>query len=184
MKNNFLIPLALVLITSMSACGEQVSTQPSLNPSVPDSSVTTSAQNPTTPSVTLAPVEEEYTIKVTAPTGVEYSLNKPKAKKGEKVELTITSLASGYTIKKVTMNNSELTGSNNVYSFTMPDRSVSINIEVNVDGDVTLVGQIAANLVLNPETGIYEARNVKVENSVKSSSLPCIGSLFGYSIAY
>ena len=167
MNKKILFPLALILSTAIFACGEQQVTTatPGSTSTTPNVSATTTAPQPTIPSVTpTTPVEEEYTIRVTAPTGVEYSLNKNKAKKGEEITLTITSLASGYTIKKVTLNNSEITGSNNVYTFTMPNRSASINIEVNVDGDVTLVGEIAANLILNPETGIYEARNVKIDN--------------------
>ena len=169
MNKKILFPLALILSTAIFACGEQqVSSTPSLDSTSVNPNVTTTAPQPTIPSVTpTTPVEEEYTVRVTAPTGVEYSLNKNKAKKGEEVVLTITSLASGYTIKKVTLNNTEITGSNNVYTFTMPNRSASINIEVNVDGDVTLVGEIAANLVLNEETGIYEARNIKVDSPSK-----------------
>lgn len=170
MKKKLLFPLALILSTAIFACGEQQATTSTLGPTPIDPSVatTTTTPQPTIPSATpTTPVEEEYTIRVTAPTGVEYSLSKNKAKKGETVTLTITSLASGYTIKKVTLNNSEITGSNNVYTFTMPNRSASINIEVNVDGDVTLVGEIAANLILNEETGIYEARNIKIESPKK-----------------
>ena len=41
---------------------------------------------------TSTPIEEEYVIKVTAPTGITYTLSKEKAKAGESVTLTITSV--------------------------------------------------------------------------------------------
>lgn len=107
-------------------------------------------------------VEEEYAIRVTAPGGVTYSLSKQKAKKGESVTLTIDSLETGVSIKKVLMNGTVLTSSDSkTYTFTMPNQSALITIEVDVSGDVTLVGEVSAKLV-QEASGIYVARNVKV----------------------
>jgi hypothetical protein len=107
---------------------------------------------------------ETYVIKVVAPTGVTYTLNKQRAAKGEEVVLTITELSSAMSVKEVTMNGSVLSGNDGAYSFTMPDRSVTIKISVVVEGDVTLIGDIAAALELGQD-GIYVARNIKVEGS-------------------
>ena len=107
--------------------------------------------------------EEKYVIRVTAPGGVNYSLDKQEAAKGETVTLTINSVESGVTIKSVTMNSSTLssTDGGHTYSFTMPNQSALINIEVEVSGEVTLVGEVSAALT-QEASGIYVARNVAV----------------------
>ncbi len=109
------------------------------------------------------PEVEEYVIRVTAPAGINYSLNKEKAAKGEDIVLTINSVEKGMTIKKVVMNSTTLTSGDGgkTYTFKMPNQSALINFEVDVAGEVTLIGEVSA--VLTQEaSGIYVARNVSV----------------------
>lgn len=124
--------------------------------------------NPPAPPIV---VDTEYKIQVTAPSGIEYTVSKEKAKKDESVTLTITTVPNGFSIKSVVMNKTtELTGTNNVYTFTMPNRSVSIVISVSVTGDVVLEGDIAAQLTLNPTTGVYELLDYAVTNGTEESA--------------
>lgn len=140
--------------------GESSSGQSSSGDSSSDSSSSDSSSS--------EPEEEEYVIKVVAPSSISYSLNKTKAKKGEQVVLTITNVASGYSIKDVTLNTSTtLVGEDGVYSFTMPNRSAIINITVSVSGEVIISGDIAAVLEKGGD-GIYVARDVEV-NTTKNA---------------
>ena len=145
------------------------------NPSS-DSSDTSNTSNSSTSST---PVEETYHINLSVPTGVTAHLDKTEAAKGDEVTLTIDKVESGYKITKVLLKSygeETLESSDGkTYTFTMPDRSVSITINVQVEGDITLVGDIVAALTLNPETGIYEARNVKVDVDSEMA-------IFGYQV--
>ena len=113
---------------------------------------------------TSTPIEEEYVIKVTAPTGITYTLSKEKAKAGESVTLTITSVPESYSIKTVTVNGAAVSGTNNVYTFVMPNRSVTISITCDVIGDVTISGDFAAVLE-KQDDGTYVARDVEVQGT-------------------
>lgn len=156
MKKKIVAIISTLLLTGMLA-----SCNTTNNSSSQDQSSSSTSSVGTSTSSTSVSVDEEYLIRVNAPTGVTYELSKQKAKTGELVTLTIT-LPSGYSIEKVTMNSTEITAkSANVYEFTMPNRSVTIAITCNVEGEVTLVGDIVA--VLEKENDIYVARNVKVE---------------------
>ncbi|MCQ3034698.1 MAG: hypothetical protein MJ248_00485 [Bacilli bacterium] len=116
------------------------------------------------------PEEEKYRVSVTVPSGVKYELSHEYAKEGEVVTLTITEVGAGISISSVTMNNSELTATAaNVYSFTMPSRSARIVIKLSISGDVVVEGDIAALLTKDPVTGIYCAKNVKVEGAGETS---------------
>ena len=153
MKAKKLLVLSLSLLGLLVAC----------NTSQGGATENTSQESTTSETATTSQEEEAYVIKVYAPTGVSYELNKQRAKKGEEVVLTLHT-NDGYTINEVTLNNAPLTGNNGVYTFTMPNRSALINVTVSVDGDVTLVGEVVAKLELEP-SGIYVARNVKVNTS-------------------
>lgn len=115
------------------------------------------------------PEKQTYRISLIAPTGVTASLDKTEAAEGEVVTLTIDEVLAGYRVTSVVLHSysdTELTSTDNrTYTFTMPDRTVTVQISVEVEGKITLVGDFAAALNLNPETGIYEARNVKVEGT-------------------
>ena len=113
---------------------------------------------------TSTPIEEEYVINVTAPTGITYTLSKEKAKAGESVTLTITSVPESYSIKTVTVNGTAVSGTNNVYTFVMPNRSVTISITCDVIGDVTISGDFAAVLE-EQDDGTYVARDVEVQGT-------------------
>lgn len=134
----------------------------SVEDSTPDSSVEDSTGDST-------PTVETYKIGLTVPTGITASLDKTEAAEGETVTLTINTIDAGYTITHVSLisyQTSDLTSTDGkTYTFTMPDRSVSIVIYVEVEGEVTLVGDVVAALTKNPETGIYEAKGVKVEGT-------------------
>ena len=124
---------------SSSSSGQSSGSQSSSGDSSSNSSSSDSSSS--------EPEEEKYVIKVVAPSSISYSLNKTKAKKGEQVVLTITNVASGYSIKDVTLNTSTtLVGEDGVYTFTMPNRSAIINITVSVSGEVIISGDIAAVL--------------------------------------
>lgn len=154
MKKRVLTFLSAVLLTGvLASCGPT------------DPSDSTGGQGQTTSSNGTSNVlpDEEYTIRVTAPSGVLYSLSKEKAKSGESVTFTITSLPSGFSVKSVQMNSQELTGTDNAYTFTMPNRSVTISVLCEVDGEVTLIGDIVG--VLEKEGDMYVLRNVKVEKA-------------------
>ena len=115
-------------------------------------------------------VEDEYAIVVSAPTGVSYDVSATRAKKGETITLTITSVSDGFSIKDVRVNNgSPLTpeADGKTYKFTMPNRSASIVIRVAVSGDVVLDGDIAVKLN-ETSSGVYEAKNVKIASDTES----------------
>lgn len=152
MKKKLFAFLSILLLTgSLASCGGQT-----------DSSSNGGSQDSSSPST---PINEEYVIRVTAPTGIAYQLSKEKACAGETVYLTITSLPSGFSIQKVTLNSSTTLEetSDKVYSFTMPNRSVTISILCSVEGEVTLVGDIVA--VLEKEGDLYACHDVKVEKA-------------------
>jgi len=119
-----------------------------------------------TPTPTPEPVVTTYKVQVSCPTGVTATSSHDRAEKGQEVTITITSIAAGFSIKKVTLNtNTELTASEtNVYKFTMPNQSALIKISVDVTGEVTINGDFAAAFTKNEDTGIYEAKNVLVKN--------------------
>lgn len=107
--------------------------------------------------------EDEYNINVSAPSIITYTLNKNRAKEGELIELTLT-VPEKCTVTSVKMNGTELTQNAGKYSFTMPNRVANIVVLADIDGDVTLVGELTASLV-DEGDGIYVARNVKVESN-------------------
>ena len=144
------------------------SSAPSSSPVDPGSSeagqsdTSTPTSDPTSESSSsVDPIpEERYAIQVSVPTGIEYTLSSNRAKKGEVVTFTLTKVPTAFTIVSVTLNNVALTGKDGVYNFTMPGRSVTIKVSVEVSGDVTLIGDIAASLV--EENGVYAAHGIAV----------------------
>lgn len=110
---------------------------------------------------TKTPIAEKYSVRVTAPNGVNYSLNKTEAEEGEEIVLTIDSVNAGISIKNVTFNNKTVTGSNNQYKYTMGAGSVVIKISVSVEGDIVIEGDLAASFA-KEESGLYAARNIEV----------------------
>ncbi|MCQ2772150.1 MAG: hypothetical protein MJ238_02590 [Bacilli bacterium] len=106
-----------------------------------------------------------YAIRVTAPAGVEYTLDKTKAAAGEDVTLTLKA-NNGVLIDTVTLNKSTiLKGNNGVYKFTMPDRSASIVITVTISGDIVINGEFNAVLTDDDHDGVFVAKDVKVTSS-------------------
>lgn len=130
-------------------------------------SSSSSSSSPSSSSSTPDPVEETYRVLLSVPTGVSAHLDKEEAAEGETVTLTIDTIESGYSVTEVLLQSYSTTPltseDGKTYTFTMPDRSVTVVINIQVEGDITLVGDVIAALTLNPETGIYEARNVKVD---------------------
>jgi len=101
-------------------------------------------------SYTTSKEAESYKIMVKVQDNViDYTLSKEKAKKGETVTFTITSIADGYSIASVKASANGVTVTdkgNNVYEFIMPDMSLYINVALNVTGDVTLQGDVTCPL--------------------------------------
>ena len=118
-------------------------------------------------SSTVDPVET-YAIRITSKTGVTLILDKTKAAEGETVTITVEKVESGYTLLGINVSAGskaiECTSADGgkTYTFTMPNQSVVVEPNVEVKGDITLVGDVVAVLTLNPETGIYEAKGVAV----------------------
>lgn len=118
-------------------------------------------------------VEDEYNVIVTVPNGVEYTVNKNKAKRGEAIEFVITSVANGLSIKDVKMNGIVQTAEadGKTYKFNMPNRSASIVVRVSVTGDVVIDGDFAAAFTeTSAGSGIYEAKNVKVPSTTSGTA--------------
>lgn len=102
---------------------------------------------------------EIYNVRVSAPTGLSYTLDKESAKAGETVTLTLT--PGAFQIEEVTLNGTAIEGKNNVYAFQMPDRTANIAIKASISGEVVLTGDVVASLTKG-EDGIYVARGIKV----------------------
>lgn len=119
---------------------------------------------------TVDPIET-YAIRLSSKTGVTITLDKTKAAEGETVTITVEKVESGYTllgIKVVAGSKTiECTSADDgkTYTFVMPNQSVMVEPNVEVKGDITLVGDVVAALTLNPETGIYEAKGVAVNTT-------------------
>lgn len=134
-KNAFLLSLlsTCLLLTACSGDNSNPTTDP------------TDSGSPTT-DIPVDPDEdvEDFAIVVTCPTGVTYTVDKERAVFNEEVTLTITSVADGFSIKDVKMNNVEITAiSANVYKFNMPNRSAAVVIRVSVSGEVVVDGDFA-----------------------------------------
>lgn len=153
----FLLSSALLFALVATGCNKTPADSSS------STSVDTSENNSETSSE-----EESYVIKVNAPAGISYTVDKERAKSGETVTLTITNIDSGFSIERVVLNDvTELVSdSGSTYQFTMPNRSAVITIYANVTGDVTLIGDIVAVLNLDSESEIYVARDVTVPASM------------------
>ena len=110
------------------------------------------------------PEEETYAIAVQVPSDIVLELNKTRAAKGEKIEIKVKSIEQGFELVSLKANNSALTAdANGIYSFIMPNRAVTITVELKVNGDVILAGEISVKLEEEvPGSGLYVARNVKV----------------------
>ena len=158
MKKSILILPALAL--ALAACGgtDVVSSSSSQAQSQGES------QSLSTGSSSHQEEEKTYIVTLTLPAGVEAELDKEEAKEGETVTLTILSTGPGFQVTGAKANEEELvsTDGNKTFSFTMPGRSVRVTVQVEVEGTVTLSGDIAAILTLE-ENGVYAARNVKVD---------------------
>ena len=109
-----------------------------------------------------------YNVSVSVPDGIKYTLSSTSAKPGSTVTFKITEIPASYTISSVTMNGSVLTGSDNTYSFMMPNKQADIVVKVNVNGDIVVEGDIAHAFV-NEGNGLYAARNV-VASGTKNQS--------------
>ena len=171
MKSKYLLLLAAGAL--LASCGGN-------NPTPSDSSLPEASSGETSrpsssgegskdaSSDSSTPAAEKYAIQVSAPSGIEYELSATRAAKGEEVVLTITHIPSAFTITSVTLNNvTTLEGHDGIYSFTMPGRSVTLKISVDVRGEVVLVGDVPASLTLE-EGGVYAARGIKVSGSDKA----------------
>lgn len=120
-----------------------------------------------------APVDDYYVVKVYEKTGIKASADVSKAKKGDIVTITISSISSGYTLKAVKMNDAPISADASnpmVYKFEMPNQSAVITFDLAVSGAIVVDGDFAVALTLNASTGIYEAKNVSVINDPKEDA--------------
>ena len=117
-----------------------------------------------TPVVPPEVIPDEYNILVKSSNddAFTYELNKSRAEEGTAITFVIKTIKQGFDIKSVKANKTTLTPGTDgkTYSFTMPDRSVTIFVELSVTGDIVLAGEVVAKL--EKEGDIYVARNVKV----------------------
>lgn len=113
----------------------------------------------------IIPDEYNILVKSSNEDAFTYELNKTRAEEGTAITFVIKTIKQGFEIKSVKSNKDVLTpGSDGkTYSFTMPDRSVTIFVELSVTGDIVLAGEVVAKL--EKEGDIYVARNVKVTGS-------------------
>ncbi|MGM9873484.1 MAG: hypothetical protein ACI31G_01000 [Bacilli bacterium] len=163
MKNKLKFLLSSALLFTLVASGCQ-KTDPTNSSSSSSGTTSETSENENSSE------EESYVIKVNAPAGIQYSLDKTSAKYGETVTLTITNLDSGFSIERVMLNDTTelVSDSGTTYQFVMPNRSAIITIYATVTGEVTLIGDIAAVLSLE-DSGIYVARNIQVPSSMKTA---------------
>lgn len=149
-------------VTSSSQGGSTPST--SQTPSVSsETSTATSSQGGSSSTTSQTPVEEEYRVNIGSTMGgITVTSDKEKAKAGEVITLTVTVTNNSYTVTGVFYDESACTKTNDTtYWFIMPDHPVTVTVRANVEGDVTLQGDITA--ALTEENGIYVARNVRVD---------------------
>lgn len=124
----------------------------------------TTTDDSTTDSSTGPSIVEEYAIIVKG-SNVNYELSKTRAPKGEEITLKILSVDEGVKLTSVTMNGNPLSESEpNLYKFTMPNRTVSINFLTSFQGQFTIQGGVSA-LLVEESSGVYAARGVKVEGT-------------------
>ena len=119
---------------------------------------------PVTPPEVL-PDEYNILVKSSNDDAFTYELNKTKAEEGTSIVFKILTIRDGFEVKSVKANKTELTAGSDgkTYTFSMPDRSVTIVVEFSVTGDIVLAGEVVANL--EKEGDIYVARNVKVSGT-------------------
>lgn len=166
MKKSYLFLLASAVL-ALSACGETTTVSTSQTDTTDTTMTTTDVTDTTTSSssntTTSNPVT--YKVMVNSTTGVTAHVDKEYAEPGEIVTLTIDEIKPGYSVNEVLLNSKTvLTSSDGInYPFEMPDGSALISFNVSVEGEITLIGDVVAALTLNSETGIYEAKGVKVE---------------------
>lgn len=161
--NKTIKSLALLLsLGVIASCG------PNNNPTIGDSSnEITSNPGDSTEISTPDPIEETY--KVILPKNSAYTVtsDKERAKKNEKVTITVEMASDVYTLTSIKLNNTKdltlVEGTTNQYSFIMPNRDANITITVSVKGDMTLQGDVAA--VLEKEGDIYVARDIIVNKT-------------------
>lgn len=162
-KKLLLLPL---LALGLTACGPtDVSSSGPSSSEEPDSSLSSPSTPDSTPDTPSSSTPIIDTYRVILPTDTRYTIsaNKTEAKEGEEVEITVTPV-SGYTVLTVKAGGIEATKKGDKYVFNMPDHDVRVTVTLDVKGEVTISGDIAAVLVKDDKTGIYSAKNVRVES--------------------
>ena len=162
MKKKYLAALSIVTMLTIAACGGTRSSEEP-NTSIVTSSETDSSSEGgnSSSSKSYGPIVEDYPITVPNVTGVTVVASAKRAVAGTRITFTVT-LAAGYKLDKVEVPNArDLTKvSEGNYAFTMPERSVRINVSVSIDGDFVIAGDFSAELL--QEGNMYVARNVAV----------------------
>lgn len=170
MNKKYLLALGVSTILALSGCGQNTSSI--VNSSSSNNSSFTSSESlessdshssSLSSSSSIPDVQdEEYVILIKESIGVTITPSKDKAKAGEKIYVTV-SVDSGYELVGLYMNNTKLEAvDTNKFEFTMPYNSVVLKAELTITGEVVVDGSIAFPLTLDPETGIYVARNIEL----------------------
>ena len=163
-KTLALLSAALLLVGCNDSSSSSIPSEGSEGES--SSQITDSTSSPDASDTTDTDEGEKYVIRPSWDSSIiDASVDKTEAKEGETVTITING-ATGATITQVIVKGSTdtvLTSEDGVtYTFIMPNQSVRIIILYEVAGEITLVGDFSAALTLNEETGVYEAKGVKV----------------------
>ena len=109
--------------------------------------------------------------------GINITLSKTKAAKGETVEITVA-LESGYVLLGIYANSKECEKVDDThYTFVMGDAAVAITASLSVTGDVVTSGDIAISLT-KQEDGTY--KGVFNAESSKSFIVIASGKEYGY----
>lgn len=165
--------LALVTVSCDDANSDNVSNEPTISDIISDNNGnSTNTPSNDTSSGGLTPIGKENNIKVIQTGMSTVSPSVIKSAAGETITVTVTP-DSGYTIVSVSMNDSSLELNRNsdgvvTVTFVMPDTTARISVATDLldkSGIVITSDVVSAKLVEEvPGSGIYVARNVRVEN--------------------
>ena len=156
------IPSLLVLSGAMlvlASCGgngissESISSSPSSSDTSSSANSSISTEVMRTYELTLPSVEHATIEVVTEPIGDGYVYEG-----GTEVSFKVTPESSRYAIRTVKIDDKELTGNNGVYSFTMPNHKVELQVEVASLGEEGLDApkEVTQDLIPGDPTAVRE----------------------------
>lgn len=162
MKKSSLLLVSTLLIAGLVSCsGGSASSDASTNTnsSSSNTAVSSSQGGNTGTSSSSTKVTKTYAVKSNTPSGITITSDKEQYAPLETVILTV-SVNAGVTISKIYYNSKEATKVNDTtYTFTMPNRAVTVTCEASISGEMTIQGDALATFT--QEGNIFVARNVK-----------------------